>query len=97
MILREIFNRKELYVNENKKGLDNFKHNLKVIQSEEIQNSKIFKNILNKTFWELFEEYLNSDDFKIDEINRIKMDNVKDDYIKRYKDIARGLIKFFSK
>ena len=34
MILREIFNRKELYVNENKKGLDNFIHNLKVIQSE---------------------------------------------------------------
>ena len=42
MILREIFNRKELYVNENKKGLDNFIHNLKVIQSE-VKKFKIVK------------------------------------------------------
>ena len=42
MILREIFNRKELYVNENKKGLDNFIHNLKVIQSE-LKKFKIVK------------------------------------------------------
>ena len=97
LTLREIFEKKELYTNENEKGLENYLHNLEVIKSKEVKENEIFKNILNKTFWELFEEYLNSDDFKIDEINRIKMDNVKDDYIKRYKDIARGLIKFFSK
>ena len=97
LTLREIFEKKELYKNENEKGLENYLHNLEVIKSKEVKENEIFKNILNKTFCELFEEYLNSDDFKIGEINRIKMDNVKDDYIKRYKDIARGLIKFFSK
>ena len=95
MILGEIFNHKELYVNENKKGLDNFKHNLKVIQSEEIQNSKIFKNILNKTFMQLYEEYLNSNEFNIYEINRLKESNMDDAYIRRYKEIAKDLMKFF--
>jgi len=95
MILGEIFYHKELYVNENKKGLDNFKHNLKVIQSEEIQNSKIFKNILNKTFMQLYEEYLNSNEFNICEINRLKDNNMDDAYIRRYKVIAKDLMKFF--
>ena len=95
MILGEIFNHKELYVNENKKGLDNFKHNLKVIQSEEIQNSKIFKNILNKTFMQLYDEYLNSNEFNICEINRLKDNNMDDAYIRRYKVIAKDLMKFF--
>ena len=95
MFLREIFNRKELYVNENKKGLDNFINNLNVIQSEEIQNSKIFKNILNKTFMKLYEEYLNSNEFNIYEINHLKDNNMDDAYIRRYKEIAKDLMNFF--
>ena len=74
---------KDLYINENEKGL--------------VKENEIFNIILNKTFCELYQEYLNSNEFKIDEINRIKIDNANDDYIKRYKDIAMGLIKFFSK
>jgi hypothetical protein len=50
MSLREIFENKSLYVKEKKKGLDNFLHNLKVIQSEEIITNKIFENILDKIF-----------------------------------------------
>ena len=52
---------------------------------------------MGKTFSELYEEYLNSDEFKIDEINRIKKFNIKEDYIRRYIVIAKALIKFFSK
>ena len=95
MILREIFSSKELYVNENQKGFDNFKHNLKIIQSEEINNSNIFKNILNKTFMQLYDEYLNSNEFNINEINRLKNNNMDDAYIRRYKEIAKDLMKFF--
>ena len=95
--LREIFEQQELYINENEKGLENYLHNLEVIKSKEIKENEIFNNILNKTFWELYEEYLNSDEFKIDEINRIKQNKIQEDYIMRYKDIANELIKFFSK
>ena len=95
--LREIFEQQELYINENEKGLENYLHNLEVIKSKEIKENEIFNNILNKTFWELYEEYLNSDEFKIDEINWIKQNKIQDDYIMRYKDIANELIKFFSK
>ena len=95
--LREIFEQQELYINENEKGLENYLHNLEVIKSKEIKENEIFNNILNKTFWELYEEYLNSDEFKIDEINWIKQNKIQDDYIIIYKDIANELIKFFSK
>ena len=71
-------------------------HNLKVLQSEEIKENEEFKEIMSKTFRELFEEYINSDEFKIEEINRIKKKN-DDEYIKRYIFLAKHLIKFFSK
>ena len=96
MTLQEIFEKKELYIHENEKGLSNYMHNLKVLQSEEIKENEEFKEIMSKTFRELFEEYINSDEFKIEEINRIKKKN-DDEYIKRYIFLAKHLIKFFSK
>ena len=96
MKLREIFETKELYLNEKKVGLNNYKHNLKVVQSEEIMENKEFKKIMNKTFSELYEEYINSDDFKIGEIKRLKRKKMKEEYIQRYIIIAKALIKFFS-
>jgi len=65
MTLREIFEKKELYVKENKKGWANYWHNLKVVQSDEIKGNREFQKILNKTFRQLYEEYINSDVFKI--------------------------------
>ena len=44
-----------------------------------------------------FEEYINSDEFKIDEINRLKRKkNMQDDYIKEYIKTAYNFIEFYS-
>ena len=96
MTLEEIFCKKELYLPENKEGLNNFLNNLKVIKSEEIEENDEFKKILNKTIKELYEEYINSDEFKVDEINRLKEKKMKDEYIERYISLARYLIAFFT-
>ena len=96
MTLGEIFEKKELYIYENEKGLFNFWQNLKIIQSEEIKKNEKFQNIMNKTFRELYEEYLNSDEFKIIEKNRLEEKNLDDDYIKRYIELSENLIEFFS-
>ena len=93
MSLKEIFENSELYSFEDKNGYANYLLNLKVI--EKIKNNEIFKIILSKTFRELYEEYLDSDEFKIDEINRLKESKMENHYIRRYKDIAKDLINFF--
>ena len=96
MTLKEIFEKKELYKQENEIGFDNYLHNLKVIQSEIIKENSEFKKILNKTFRELYEEYINSDGFKIGEIGRLKEHKMEDDYIKKYIYLSRELIDFFN-
>ena len=96
MTLKEIFEKKELYKQENEIGFENYLHNLKVIQSEIIKENSEFKKILNKTFRELYEEYINSDEFKIGEIGRLKKHKMKDDYIKKYVYYSRELIEFFN-
>ena len=96
MTLREIFENKQLYINEDKEGFRNYLNNLKVIQSEEIKENEELKIIFNKTVNELYEEYINSDEFNIIEINRLKEKKMQDDYIKRYINLARYLILFFT-
>ena len=93
--LGEIFEKKELFTHENEKGLLNYSHNLKVVQSEEIKENEEFKKIFNKSFRKLYEEYVNSNEFKIDEINRLKEKN-GDEYVKNYIYLAKHLIEFFS-
>ena len=96
MTLKEIFEKKDLYKQENEIGFENYLHNLKVIQSEIIKENSEFKKILNKTFRELYEEYINSDEFKIGEIGRLKEHKMEDDYIKKYIYLSRELIDFFN-
>ena len=96
MTLREIFENKELYINEDKEGFRNYLNNLKVVQNEEIKENEELKIIFNKTINELYEEYINSDEFNIIEINRLKEKKMQDDYIKRYINLARYLILFFT-
>ncbi len=96
MTLREIFENKELYINEDKEGFRNFLNNLRVVQNEEIKENKELKIIFEKTISELYEEYINSDEFNIIEINRLKEKKIQDDYIKRYINLARYLILFFT-
>ena len=96
LTLSEIFQKKELYKSEKEKGWENYEHNLKVVESQEVKENKELKKILNKTFRELYEEYLNSDEFKIGEINRLKKHKMSDEYIKRYIYLSYNLIAFFS-
>ena len=93
MTLLEIFEKKELC---NEKDLDNYYHNLKVVKNKEIQENEKLKKILNKKYCELFEDYLNSKEFKIDEINRLKEKNMDDEYIERYIYLSKHFIEFFS-
>ena len=96
MTLKEIFEKKELYTHEKGNGFENYLHNYKTVQNEEIKKNEELKNILLKTFSELFEEYINSDEFNVEEINRLKKNGMEEDYIKRYIYISKHLIEFFS-
>ena len=97
MSLKDIFLNPILYNNEDKDGKEKYKHNSNVVESDEIKNNEKIQNILNKTFQQLYEDYINSDEFEVNEINRLKRDKKQDDdYIKRYKMIAKNLINFFS-
>ena len=51
---------------------------------------------MKKTVGELYEEYINSYEFKTLEINRIKNSKMKDDYVNRYIYLANHLSEFFS-
>jgi len=96
MTFGEIFEKKELFICQNDKGFSKYFHNLNVLKSEEIKENEEFKKILKKTYRELYEEYINSDEFNVEEINLIKKKS-EDDYTKRYIYFARHLIEFFSK
>ena len=90
MTIKEIFEKKELY---QESELKYYYHNLELVKTEEILEIKELKNILNKTYQEIFEEYLNSKEFKINEINRLKK-KFEDDYIKKYIYLAKHFIEF---
>ena len=94
--LEEIFEKKELYNKNDKNSLNNYYHNLEVIKSKEVQENPELKTILNKKYYELFEEYINSKEFKVDEINRLKKKKMNDLYIERYICLAKHLSEFFS-
>ena len=91
MTLEEIFKKKELY---HQTELYSYYYNLKLINSKEIQENKELKNILNIKLFKIFEEYINSKEFNIDEINRLKSKKMKDSYIKRYIHLAKNFINF---
>ena len=93
MTLLEILSRKELY---NEKDLDNYYHNLKVVESKEFKENENLKKLLNKKYFELFEEFINSKEFNVDEINRLKKNNLDDVYIKRYIFQSKYFIKYFA-
>ena len=98
MSLKEILLDENLYINEDRDGFEKYKFNANVVKSDEIKNNQAIQNILNKTFRQLYEEYINSDEFKVDEINRLKIEKKQDiDYIERYEIIAKNLISFFCK
>ena len=91
MTLEEIFEKKELY---QESELKSYKHNFNLVKSIEIQENKEIKNILNKKLYLIFEEYINSKEFLIDEINRLKNKKMDNEYIKRYIYLTKHFIEF---
>ena len=95
MTLAEIFVNKEINTSKNRPDLNNYYHNLKVVNSDEIKKNEEMQKILNMKYCDLFEEYINSDEFKIDEINRLKRKNMNEEFINRYINVSKTFIKFF--
>ena len=97
--LEQIFVKKELYRGKN---MEKYYHNLKLInllKSEEYfdirQNTQIDR-ILNMKYYELYEEYISSNEF-IEEINRLKNNKTKfdDSYVEKYIYYSFNFIKNF--
>jgi len=86
--IKEIFSKKELYKNEDDEKT--YSHNLNLIK--ENGNNEFFKDILNKKFSEFYQDYINSKQFNVDEINRLKNENKENDYIDRYIYVARNFL-----
>jgi len=88
MSLEQIFTKKDLYRG---KKLEKYNHNLKLInllKSEEyndIRQSTQIDRILNLKYYDLFQEYITSNEF-VEEINRLKNNKMKfdDSYIEKY-------------
>ena len=91
MTLLEIIESQELYKSNE---LNNYYHNLKVVNDKEIEENEELKEILNKKYCELYKDYLNSKEFIIDEINRLKK-KMDDSYIEKYIYLAKHFIEFF--
>jgi hypothetical protein len=96
MTLLEIIQNKKLSNEDKKWDYSNYQNNLNITESQEAKEIKSLQEMLNKTFAELFEEYLDSKEFKVDEINRLKRKGMTKDYINRYVRVAKNFIKFFS-
>ena len=84
---------KEIY---DEKDLNNYYHNLKVLENKEINENEELKEILNKKYSELFQEYINSKEFNIIEINRLKNNDMDNSYIERYIYQSKHFIEYFS-
>ena len=91
--LLEIILNKELY---SENDLSNYNHNIKVVENKEVKKIGELKKILNKTFRELFEEFIKAKEFNIDEINRIKNNNLDNIYIERYIYQSKHFIEYFA-
>ena len=96
MTLLEIIQNKKLFNEDKKVDYSNYQNNLNITKSQEAKEIKSLQEMLNKTFAELFEEYLDSKEFKVDEINRLNRKGMTKDYINRYVLVAKNFIKFFS-
>ena len=54
------------------------------------------RKILDMKYYQLYEEYLNSDEF-IEEINRLKKKGMNDEYINTYIYFSKHFLEFFEK
>ena len=96
LTLRKFIENEGLNCNGKKNNLGNYNHNLDVLKDNKVKASLEFQKIIDKTIKQLYEEYINSDEFKINEINRLKyVKKENDEYIKTYKEVSKKLLEFF--
>ena len=93
MTLYEIFDNIDLYEDTN---LINYYYNKEIVDNLRKKENIKLNKIFNMKYRDIFEEYINSDEFKIEEINRLKKKKMQDDYIKKYIMIAYNFIQFYS-
>lgn len=91
MSLGEIIKDKNLYKND----LKIYEHNLKVINELKEEKSKINEILDTKNYYETYEDYLNSDEYKIN-IEKIKQKyKGKNEYIKKYICLSKHFLELF--
>ena len=66
------------------------------MENKEVKEIEEFSDILNKKYFELFNEYINSKEFNIGEINRLKNNNMDNIYIERYIYQSKHFIEYFA-
>ena len=95
MTLFQIFETNDSYIGQDAK---NFEYNLNIIKKIKTDEKGEIYFIFNKKFNELFEEYVNSDEFK-KEIERVNSKHRNEEneefYLKRYAYLAKTFIKFY--
>ena len=93
MTLKTIIEKKENYIGDILER--NYNHNMRVLDSLKEKKNEELEKVINMKYRDLFKEFLNSNEFKIDEINRLKKKKMKDSYIMRYIYLSKLFIKFF--
>ena len=99
LTLEEILKTNLFLGKDNKEStLEKYRHNLLVLnyleKNKEISKKSNFNNIKKMKFNEIYGEYLNSKEFKI-EISKLKQQNETEQYIKKYIILAINLIDDF--
>ena len=93
MTLLQIFEKNDSYENQD---LKNFKYNLDIVKK--IKSDENIRLILDKKYCELYEEYINSDEFEKEEINRLKKKKkFSEYYVQRYENVALNFLEFCDK
>ena len=92
MTLKQFIEKNEAY-HKQKNPKKKVHHNAYILNILEKYKNPVLKMILNTSLKELYEAYINSDEFKVDEINRLKKKNMNDWYINRYIFLSKNFLK----
>ena len=81
------------FIEKNESSKKKVDHNVYILNILEKYKKPVLKRILNTSLKELYEAYINSDEFKVNEINRLKKKNMNDWYINRYIFLSKNFLK----
>lgn len=78
------------------KDLEIHKNNLDAIQSVLLKKNEDFQNMLKTPLKDLYKKFIDSNEFKIDEIYHLINQGFSDAYLKKYNDTANNFIERFT-